>query len=358
MKILVTGSAGFIGYHLVARLLQRGDEVTGLDNINDYYDVHLKYSRLYASGILKDQIQYGQPITSVTDCNYEFVKLDLSDAPGLKTLFEKKNFDIIVNLAAQAGVRYSLVNPASYINSNVTGFLNILECCRNYSIKQLLYASSSSVYGLNTKIPFNTADKADQPISLYAATKKSNELMAHAYSHLFNIHTTGLRFFTVYGPWGRPDMALFSFTKAISEGKPIDVYNNGDMRRDFTYIDDIIEGVIRAIDKPSQMDNEGTDVTPNLYHIYNIGRGKSVSLMEFISEIEKNLGIEAEKKYYPMQDGDVSDTWADITEIQQKLNYIPKTSIAEGIESFVKWYLDFYSAKRHRYLHNVVASVS
>ena len=344
MKVLITGSAGFIGYHLVNRLLQRGDEVTGIDCINDYYDIDLKYCRLLASGIVRDQIEYGRYVSSVTDDNYRFVKLDLSDAQGLKRLFEKNDFDVVINMAAQAGVRYSLVNPSTYIDSNVTGFLNVLECCRNYGIKRLLYASSSSVYGLNSKIPFSTNDKVDRPISLYAATKKSNELMAHAYSHLFNIHTTGLRFFTVYGPWGRPDMALFTFTKAISEGRPIHIYNNGDMRRDFTYVDDIIEGVIRAVDKPSEV--------PNLYNIYNIGRGESVSLMEFVKEIEKNLGIEAEKKYYPMQDGDVSDTWADITEIQHQLNYKPKTSISEGIEKFIRWYTNFYSADGHRYVTN------
>jgi len=335
MKVLVTGSAGFIGYHLVTRLLQRGDQVIGIDNLNDYYDVNLKYCRLRESGIAEGQIEYGKPVLSVDFPNYQFIKLDLTDAGGLDQLFAGNGFDLVVNLAAQAGVRYSLVNPAAYIDSNVTGFLNVLESCRNNAVTRLVYASSSSVYGLNNKIPFSTADKADRPISVYAASKKTNELLAHTYSHLFGIQTTGLRFFTVYGPWGRPDMALYTFTKAIKERQPISVFNNGDMRRDFTFIDDIIDGLVKVIDD--------ADCPSGSCNIYNIGRGESVNLMDFIHEIEKCLGTEAIKHYYPMQDGDVAETWADTTEMEQKLNYRPKVSIAEGVEKFVKWYADFYS---------------
>lgn len=336
MKVLVTGSAGFIGYHLVTRLLQRGNQVTGIDNLNDYYDVRLKYHRLLETGIASDQIEYGKAVLSATDHQYKFLKMDLSDANGLQQLFAENDFDVIVNLAAQAGVRYSLVNPSAYIDSNITGFLNVLECCRHNGVKRLVYASSSSVYGLNRNIPFSTADKTDDPISVYAATKKSNELLAHTYSHLFGIQTTGLRFFTVYGPWGRPDMALFSFTKAITEGQPISVFNNGDMRRDFTYIDDIIEGVVKVIDDE--------DRSGGACNVYNIGRGESVGLMDFISEIEKSLGMEAIKQYYPLQDGDVSETWADTTEMRLRLNYNPKVSVPEGVEKFVKWYVSFYPA--------------
>lgn len=349
MKVLVTGSAGFIGFHLVRRLLDRGDEVVGIDNINDYYDVDLKYGRLLENGILKDQIQYGKTQRSRTNANYQFVKLDLADSRELNVLFKLNHFDAVVNLAAQAGVRYSLIDPSAYVESNIKGFLNILECCRFNTIKHLVYASSSSVYGLNKKMPFAESDRVDSPISLYAASKKSNELMAHSYSHLFNLPTTGLRFFTVYGPWGRPDMALFRFTKAITEGLPIDVYNHGNMKRDFTFIDDIIEGVVRVIDRPAKLIEENnddqwfSDRSPAPYRIFNIGRGKSVKLTTFIKEIEKNLGVTAVKRFLPIQDGDVADTWADITKLEQSLNYRPEVSVEEGVGRFISWYKRFYS---------------
>ncbi|WP_256010065.1 NAD-dependent epimerase [Desertivirga xinjiangensis] len=348
MKVLVTGSAGFIGFHLVKQLLERGDEVVGIDNINDYYDVNLKYARLRETGILKNKIVYGQTVRSVEYPNYQFVKLDLTDAEALDDLFKMHNFDSVCNLAAQAGVRYSLVNPRSYIESNINGFINLLECARHHHIKHLLYASSSSVYGLNSKMPFSANDNVDHPISLYAASKKSNELMAHSYSHLFNLPTTALRFFTVYGPWGRPDMAMFLFTKAMLDDKPIEVFNGGDMKRDFTYIDDIIDGIVKVIDNPAQRNEDWNAAAPDPsssnspYRIYNIGRGEPVRLMDFITEIEKNLGIIAKKKFLTMQDGDVSKTWADISDLKS-LGYQPKVSVKEGIKSFVKWYKDFYN---------------
>lgn len=335
MRVLVTGSAGFIGFHLVKRLLNRGDEVVGIDNINDYYDVDLKYGRLLENGISKSHIHYGKVQRSETNANYQFMKLDLTDRQQLEALFEAYHFDVVVNLAAQAGVRYSLIDPSAYIESNIKGFLNVLECCRFNAIKHLVYASSSSVYGLNEKMPFAENDRVDSPVSLYAASKKSNELMAHSYSHLFNLTTTGLRFFTVYGPWGRPDMALFKFTKAITEGRPIDVYNYGNMKRDFTYIDDIIEGVIRIVDRPVKLNSAP-------YRIFNIGRGKSVSLMTFINEIEKNLGKTALKRFLPLQDGDVADTWADVTDLEKSLEYKPQVSVEEGVNCFVRWYKKFY----------------
>ncbi|PRY48307.1 UDP-glucuronate 4-epimerase [Arcticibacter pallidicorallinus] len=348
MRVLVTGSAGFIGFHLVKRLLIRGDEVVGIDNINDYYDVDLKYGRLLECGISKDQIQYGRAQRSETDDNYQFMKLDLTDKKQLDALFQTYRFDVVVNLAAQAGVRYSLIDPSAYIESNIKGFLNILECCRFNAVKHLVYASSSSVYGLNEKMPFSEVDKVDTPVSLYAASKKSNELMAHSYSHLFGLATTGLRFFTVYGPWGRPDMALFKFTKAITEGRPIEVYNYGNMKRDFTYIDDIIEGVVRIIDRPVTLFGERNDdkalsgVRSAPYQIFNIGRGKSVSLMTFINEIEKNLEKTALKRFLPLQDGDVADTWADVADLERSLDYKPAISVEEGVSSFVRWYKEFY----------------
>ncbi|WP_407426254.1 NAD-dependent epimerase [Arcticibacter sp.] len=348
MRVLVTGSAGFIGFHLVKRLLDRGDEVVGIDNINDYYDVDLKYGRLLEHGISKNQIEYGKAQVSQTNGNYQFLKLDLTDSRQLAALFEVYDFDVVANLAAQAGVRYSLINPFAYVESNIKGFLNVLECCRFNAIKHLVYASSSSVYGLNKEMPFAENDQVDSPVSLYAASKKSNELMAHSYSHLFNLPTTGLRFFTVYGPWGRPDMALFRFTKAITEGKPIDVYNHGDMKRDFTFIDDIIEGVVRVIDNPEKRrgqdnDDKGLSCSNSVpYRIFNIGRGKSVSLMTFINEIEKNLGKIAVKRFLPLQDGDVADTWADITNLEQSLHYKPEVSVEEGVGRFIRWYNSFY----------------
>ncbi len=349
MKILVTGSAGFIGFHLVNSLLQRGDEVIGVDNLNDYYDVNLKYARLAQVGIYQETITYRKEIQSSLSKNYTFAKLDITDSEGLNFLFEKHKFDAVCNLAAQAGVRYSLVNPGTYIETNIKGFLNILECCRHFNVKNLVYASSSSVYGLNKKMPFDVKDNVDHPVSLYAASKKSNELMAHAYSHLFNIATTGLRFFTVYGPWGRPDMAGFLFAKAISEGKPIQVFNNGNMKRDFTYIDDIIEGVITVIDNPNY---KGTDTWSGLvpdpsrskapYRVFNIGRGNSIDLMSFITEIENNLGTTAIKTYLPLQDGDVECTWSDVKNLKREFDYEPKVSVKEGVKKFTDWYKTYY----------------
>lgn len=363
MRVLVTGSAGFIGFHLVKRLLDRGDEVTGIDNINDYYDVKLKYSRLQETGIEEEKIEYGKSIQSSTFDNYQFVKLDLTDSEGLHTLFLNSKFDAVCNLAAQAGVRYSLTNPQAYIESNIKGFLNILECSRHYSIKHLLYASSSSVYGLNKKMPFSVNDNVDHPVSLYAASKKSNELMAHAYSHLFNLPTTGLRFFTVYGPWGRPDMALFIFTQNILENKPIDVFNFGNMQRDFTYVDDIVEGIVMAFDQPAKSDPKWNSSDPSPassiapYRIFNIGRGQSVNLGDFVSEIEKNLGKSANINYLPLQDGDVPSTWADVHNLETEYGYMPKTSVNEGVKNFVSWYTKYYTFSNKERISNRASSV-
>ncbi|PHO11974.1 NAD-dependent epimerase [Malaciobacter marinus] len=347
MKILVTGTAGFIGYHLTKKLLQRGDEVVGLDNINDYYDQNVKYGRLQRSGIIDSledgkDIPYGKLITSNTNSNYKFIKLNLEDKEAMMQLFQKEKFDAVCNLAAQAGVRYSLTNPDAYMDSNIIGFINILESCRHNNVKNLSYASSSSVYGLNEELPFSTTHNVDHPISLYAASKKSNELMAHTYSHLFNIATTGLRFFTVYGPWGRPDMALFLFTKAALEGNKIDVFNNGEMLRDFTYIDDIVEGVIRVIDNPpSKLTPSHDSLTPN-YKIYNIGNNNPVKLMDFIEAIENKLGCTIEKNMMPIQAGDVPATYADVNDLVEDLGYKPATPIQEGVDKFVDWYLEFF----------------
>jgi len=339
MKILVTGTAGFIGSHLAIRLLERGDEVVGLDNINDYYDQNVKYGRLQRTGIIEKldngkDIEYGKVLKSNKYPNYKFIKLNLEDKDALFKLFEEEQFDAVCNLAAQAGVRYSLSNPDAYIGSNIVGFLNILEACRHHDVKNLSYASSSSVYGSNKKLPFSTSDSVDHPISLYAASKKSNELMAHTYSHLFGISTTGLRFFTVYGPWGRPDMALFLFVKAALEGKSIDVFNNGNMQRDFTYIDDIVEGVVRVIDNPRK------DTPP--YKVYNIGNNAPVKLMDFIEAIENKLGKKIEKNFLPLQAGDVPATYADVQDLIDDLGYKPNTPIQEGINKFVDWYLEFF----------------
>ena len=331
MHILVTGSAGFIGYHLSEKLLARGDTVTGLDNLNDYYQVSLKEARL-------DRLK-AQPA-------FTFIHADLHDRPALEALFTENNFDAVINLAAQAGVRYSLENPHAYIDSNVVGFTNILECCRHHKIGHLVYASSSSVYGMNASMPFSVHDNVDHPISLYAATKKANELMAHTYSHLYNLPTTGLRFFTVYGPWGRPDMALFLFTKAILAGEPIKVFNNGKMQRDFTYIDDIVEGIIRVTDKPATPNSDwdaaspdpGTSSAP--YRLYNIGNNNPVSLMDFIGAIEKALGKTAEKEFLPMQPGDVAATYADIDALIDSIDYHPQTPVQDGINNFIAWYLE------------------
>ncbi len=329
--ILVTGSAGFIGASVAKKLLQSGHEVIGLDNINDYYSVDLKYARLADCGISFEEIEYGKLVKSTLYPNYKFIKLDLIDSERLNLLFAEHSIEIVCNLAAQAGVRYSLENPHSYINSNVLGFLNILEACRFNDIKHLVYASSSSVYGNQEKKPFSIDDNVDFPISLYAATKKSNELMAHCYTHLFNLPTTALRFFTVYGPWGRPDMAPMLFANAIMSGKPIKVFNNGNLERDFTYIDDIVEGVVRVI-LESQIKQE------KYYKIYNIGNNKPVKLMDFIETLEEALGKEAIKEFLPMQPGDVYSTYADISQMETDFNYAPKTDIKEGIEQFAKWF--------------------
>lgn len=329
MKILITGTAGFIGYHLTKKLLERGDNIVGLDNINNYYDVGLKYARLSELGV--NEVQDNVLVHSSTFKKHKFIKANLEDSEVINKLFETEKFDAVCNLAAQAGVRYSLENPHVYIQSNVVGFMNILEACRNYNVKNLSYASSSSVYGLNKSQPFKTTDKTDTPVSLYAATKKSNELMAHTYSHLYGIKTTGLRFFTVYGPWGRPDMAPMLFANAISNKKPIKVFNYGNMSRDFTYIDDIVNGVIKVIDNPSES-----------FNIYNIGNSTPVNLMKFIETIESALGEKAEKRYLPMQDGDVESTYADVNDIIKDFDYKPSVNLKEGIKEFISWYKEFY----------------
>ena len=334
---------------MALRLLERGDEVIGLDCINDYYDVKIKYGRLKNAGISQEKISYNTLIQSEKYPNYRFINLKLEDRENLFALFKNEKFDKVCNLAAQAGVRYSLVNPYAYIDSNIVGFVNILEACRHHNIKHLAYASSSSVYGLNEGMPFSTSDNVDHPISLYAASKKSNELMAHTYSYLFNLPTTGLRFFTVYGPWGRPDMALFLFTKAILEDKAIDVFNNGEMLRDFTYIDDIVEGVVRVIDNiptPNPQWN-GKNPDPHSskapYKIYNIGNNNPVKLMDFIEAIEKEVGKTAQKNMLPLQPGDVPATYANVNDLVSELNYKPNTSIQTGIKNFVKWYREFFA---------------
>ena len=348
MKILITGAAGFIGYHLAQQLLARGDEVVGIDSLNDYYDPRLKYGRLTSAGINEADIAYNQLVVSQSQKNYRFVKLKLEDRDAINTLFAAEKFDAVCNLAAQAGVRYSLQNPMAYIDSNVVGFLNILEGCRHHGVQNLSFASSSSVYGLNQEFPFSTHHNVDHPISLYAATKKSNELMAHAYSHLFGIATTGLRFFTVYGPWGRPDMALFLFTKAALEGKPIDVFNNGDLLRDFTYIDDIVEGVVRVMDNQAKGNSGWSGLQPDPssssapYKIYNIGNNQPVKLMDFIRAIETALGKEIQKNFLPMQPGHVHCTYADVSDLVENMNYKPDTPVQKGIDKFVAWYRGFY----------------
>lgn len=349
MKILITGTAGFIGYHLAERLVNEGFEVTGFDNINDYYDVNVKFGRLERSGIPASDIEYGKIVQSFKNKNYKFIKLDLEDKENIYKLFESEKYDAVCNLAAQAGVRYSLTNPDAYINSNIAGFMNILEACRHNKVMNLVYASSSSVYGMNEEYPFSIHHNVDHPVSLYAASKKTNELMAHCYSHLYGLPTTGLRFFTVYGPWGRPDMALFLFTKAIIEGRPIDVYNNGQMRRDFTYIDDIVEGLVRVIKNPAKPNEEWSGINPDPgtssapYRVYNIGSNRPVLLMDFINTIEKYLGIEAEKNFLPLQPGDVPASHADVADLIKDMGYSPKTTVEEGIKKFLEWYIDFYN---------------
>ena len=332
MNYLVTGAAGFIGYHVSKRLLEAGHQVVGIDNLNDYYDVNLKQARL-------DLL--AQP-------SFHFHKIDLADREGMASLFASEHFERVIHLAAQAGVRYSLENPHAYADSNLTGFLNILEGCRHNKIQHLLYASSSSVYGLNRKMPFSTDDSVDHPVSLYAATKKANELMAHTYSHLYGLPTTGLRFFTVYGPWGRPDMALFKFTKAMLEGKSIDVYNYGKMKRDFTYIDDIAEAIIRLQDVIPQSDEQWTvetgtpaaSIAP--YRVYNIGNSSPVELMDYIRALEDALGIEATKNMLPLQPGDVLETSADTKALYDVIGFKPEKSVKDGVRNFVDWYRDFY----------------
>ena len=335
-KYLITGTAGFIGFHLANAIVKQGDEVVGLDNINDYYDVNLKLSRLKNLGISEKDIHYNKNVVSeLHDEHFRFIKLNLEDQENLPLLFDDEKFDIVCNLAAQAGVRYSIEQPMKYVESNIVGFVNLLECVKNAKIKKLVYASSSSVYGMNDKIPFSIDDNVDHPISMYAATKKSNELMAHTYSYLFDIETVGLRFFTVYGPWGRPDMAMFLFTDAILNDKPIRVFNEGNLSRDFTYINDIVEGVITTLKENGQ--------SGQLYKLYNIGNGNPVKLMDFIEAIEISTGKKAIKQMYPMQPGDVEKTWADTESFEEDYNYKPSTPIQQGVNSFVEWYLDYYS---------------
>lgn len=337
MKILVTGAAGFIGSRLAYRLAEKGEQVIGLDNINDYYDVRLKYGRLAECGITvpENNFTFGKKIQSTVFDSYSFVRMDLTDREALTELFKAEQFDTVVNLAAQAGVRYSITNPYAYLDSNLVGFMNILESCRHNGVGYLVYASSSSVYGMNAKVPFSEDDMVDNPVSLYAATKKANELMAHSYSKLYGLPTTGLRFFTVYGPWGRPDMAPMLFATAISKGEPIKVFNNGQMKRDFTYIDDIVEGTMQVIyHKPE------ASACPNQvpWKVFNIGCSNPVQLMDFISEIEGALGTEAKKNFLPMQQGDVLQTYADTSKLEKEVGYRPSTSLHEGIGHFIDWF--------------------
>ena len=348
MKILVTGAAGFIGSYVCKRLLSRGDEVVGLDNINSYYDVNLKYGRLGTLGIDKNTVDWYKFVQSNTSEQFRFVRINLEDKQAMRMLFANESFDKVVNLAAQAGVRYSIENPYAYVESNIDGFLNVLEGCRHYKVKHLVYASSSSVYGLNGKVPFSEKDSIAHPVSLYAATKKSNELMAHTYSHLYGIPSTGLRFFTVYGPWGRPDMSPFLFADAMLHGRPIKVFNNGDMLRDFTYIDDIIEGILRVIDHIPTSNQDWSDQNPDPssstapYKIYNIGNSHPVKLMDFIQAIEGAIGHPAEKIYLPMQPGDVYQTNADTSALQNELGFKPDKPIKEGVQETIDWYRSFY----------------
>lgn len=348
MKILVTGTAGFIGFHLAKKLLERGDEVVGIDNINDYYDVNLKYARLNKLGIDKEELKENELVTSKTYPSHKFIKANLEDSQTINKLFESEKFDAICNLAAQAGVRYSIENPHAYIDSNIKGFMNILEACRHNHVKNLSYASSSSVYGLNKSQPFKTSDHTDHPVSLYAATKKSNEMIAHTYSHLYNISTTGLRFFTVYGPYGRPDMAPMLFAYAILNDRAIKVFNHGNMSRDFTYIDDIVDGIIKVIDNPGKSsdkfdaNNPDPSISSAPYRIYNIGNNSPVELLDFIKTLEKATGKVATKNFMDMQDGDVVSTYADVSELINDFGYKPDTSLEVGIERFVTWYKEFY----------------
>jgi UDP-glucuronate 4-epimerase len=333
MKILVTGTAGFIGFHLANRLLSDGHKVTGVDSINDYYDLNLKYDRLVDTGIYKNEIMYAQPVTSKKFPSYIFYQAKLEDKNLLEKIFEKAQPEIVINLAAQAGVRHSLENPDAYISSNINGFMNVLECCRYSGIKHLIYASTSGVYGLND-VPYSTSQKTDTPISIYAASKKSNELMAHAYSYLFKLPATGLRFFSAYGTWGRPDMALFIFTKAILANKPIQLFNYGNMLRDFTFIDDIVVSIVRIMQKPPH--------TSAPYKIYNIGNNAPARLLDFVEAIENELGIKAEKELLPLQPGDVPVTYADVDDLVNDIGYKPSTSVKEGVKKFIAWYKWYY----------------
>ncbi|MCA4776692.1 NAD-dependent epimerase/dehydratase family protein [Empedobacter stercoris] len=334
--VFITGVAGFIGYHLAEKLIEKNIKVVGIDNINDYYTVQLKYDRLKELGINQEfASNFGQKVLS---SKYEekmiFYRMNLEDKESLAQLFKTYSFDAVVNMAAQAGVRYSIENPDAYGQSNLVGFLNILECCRNYNVKKLLYASSSSIYGNSSDVPFSTNQNVDHPISLYAATKKANELMAHAYSHLYDFQTIGLRFFTVYGPWGRPDMAMFLFTKAILNHQPVKVFNHGDLSRDFTYIDDIIQGITKILEDKQ---------TNETYQLYNIGNSKPVQLMDFIKEVEKSTGEQAILEMYPMQAGDVNQTWADVQELKDKFGYNPSYPVDKGVDNFVQWYRKYYN---------------
>lgn len=333
MKILITGAAGFIGFHLVNALCRKGYEVVGIDNINDYYPVSLKYARLAENGIDETQIVQGKEVQSSKYANYRFCRIDITDNAALEALFDKNDFDIVMNLAAQAGVRYSIENPYAYIQSNVVGFLNLLECARKHSVKHFIYASSSSVYGGNTKTPFSEDDRVEDQVSIYAATKRSNELMANVYSKLYGLPTTGLRFFTVYGPWGRPDMAPMLFAKAITKGEPIRIFNGGDLSRDFTYIDDIVEGIVRVIEEAPK----GKERTV----VYNIGHGSPVNLMDFIGIMEQCLGCEAKKEMCAMQPGDVYTTYADTSALARDYGYNAPTSLQEGLEQFVAWFREY-----------------
>ena len=347
-KVLITGTAGFIGFHLARKLVGQGFHVTGLDIINDYYDVELKYDRLEMSGISRNSIAYNQLVRSSHSDNYQFMQLKLEDREALFELFANRQFDVVVNLAAQAGVRYSLTHPQAYIDSNITGFLNILEACRHHPVENLIYASSSSVYGLNKNMPFSVSSNVDHPVSLYAASKKSNELMAHTYSHLFGVPTIGLRFFTVYGPWGRPDMALFLFTKAILAGEPIQVFNYGKMERDFTYVDDIVGGIERMVSHPHiagegwEAESPDPSYSSAPYKIHNIGNSNPVKLTSFIEAIERALGKKAEWQMMPIQAGDVEQTWADVSSLKRDYNYNPDTPVEAGIQLFIDWYREYY----------------
>ena len=348
MRILITGTAGFIGFHLTNLLTSLGHDVTGIDKINDYYDVNLKYNRLRFCGIDASNSTEGKVINSSVIKNYRFVRMSLEDKEGITRVFKDAAPEVVINLAAQAGVRYSITNPDTYISSNVQGFLNILEACRHFPVKHLLYASSSSVYGLNTSMPFSVDDSVDHPISLYAASKKANELMAHTYSHLYGIPTTGLRFFTVYGPWGRPDMALFIFAKAILEGKPIQVFNFGKMERDFTYVDDIVGGIEKMINRPPVPNTEESpkelkaSASSAPYKLYNIGNNSPVQLMDFIKAIEEATGKKAIMEMMPIQPGDVAKTWAGVQGLMDDFGYRPASDVKTGIGNFIAWYREYY----------------